>query len=95
MKARRSSSPLMNSGPFVQTYRLRIVDLLRDTFECTDHVGALVGKPHVDRRREAREGIDNRKYTDLLTIKELVVAKSIFQTWLGSDAGDRPSRSFA
>lgn len=60
-------------GAFVQTYGLRIADLSRDAFKRFDNVGAFIGKAHIDRRREPREGVDDREYTDLLPVKELVV----------------------
>ncbi len=43
-----------------------------DTLQRRHQVGAAVAQPHVDRRRDPREVVDDGQHTDLPTIEQLV-----------------------
>ena len=57
----------------VHTNGGRITDLPAYSLQCLNHVLAVVAEACIDRRREAREGINNRQNPDLATCGQLVM----------------------
>src|SRR5579872_500925 len=60
-------------GSVVDPDRLRIARTRRGALERLDDIATAVAESHVDRRREAGEGVDHSEDTDLLTVEELVM----------------------
>src|SRR6185437_7011972 len=62
-------------GPVVETDGLGIAKLARDALECFDDIAATEVLPHIDRRREPGEGIDDGQDTESGSVEQLVVDK--------------------
>jgi len=56
----------------VDANRLRHTVECRHFVQCVDDIGAAITLANIDRRRQTREGIDDRQDADLRTIEEVV-----------------------
>lgn len=63
----------MKLGTVVETNSLWATDLRDDALERLDHIRSAEVLPHLDRRRQSGEGVDDGQHADLATVEELVM----------------------